>query len=118
MVAIEFLRAPPGGLQAKDIGVEAHDDAVLFTQAGHLGRMPVKGAEREIDRNLIDNVAPQKFRQPRVVAHQLKAALAWNSASPGHSSSTNPSSLYPRSGLALILRANSTARGFVPRISM
>ena len=44
-------------LKTEDIGVEAHDDAVLFAQASNLGRIPVKGTDWEKDCNLIDDVA-------------------------------------------------------------
>ena len=63
IVAVEFFRPPPRTLETEDIGIETHENAMQFTQAGHLGGMPVKGAEggdrlRPHRRHCVEEIQP------------------------------------------------------------
>ncbi len=73
VIAVEFLGARAGGLQAKNIGGEAHDHAVLLAQRGDLRGMFVERAQRQINRDFIHHVAAQILGQAGVVAADFVA---------------------------------------------
>ena len=75
LIAIEFLGARAGGLQTKNIGCEAHDHAVLFAESRDLRGMFVERAQRQVNRNFVNNVAAQKLSQPCVIAAQFETGL-------------------------------------------
>ena len=60
-----------GDLQIEHIRRESHHDSVLFTQSCDLRGMLVERAQRQIDRNFVDNSASKVFRKTVKVAAQL-----------------------------------------------